>query len=522
MNPKIRIYFVLLLAVVTVGTAWFVVGRRRTIRHVVLISIDTCRADYLSFYGHPRKITPTIDAIARESVLFKNVVAPVPMTLPSHSSMFTGTIPPYHGVHDNLGVKLDGSSVTLAEMLHEGGYTTSGIVSTFILDSKLGIGQGFDTYAEYNTKTTGLTGKRLAGGRRGDDVSRWACTWLDGHKSEKFFLFLHFFDPHTPYEPPEPFAAAYSDNLYAGEIAYVDQCIGRVVDKLKELELYDEALIVITSDHGEMLGEHGETEHSYFIYESAIKVPLIFKLPGRSKHVEVDDTVGLIDIVPTVCGLAGVVTPSQVQGKDLSPYFNKNTGFREERYLYTESLTATKLGCNSLLGVIKGNWKYIQTTRPELYDVTEDPGETNNLVKKEFQRARLLKEHLKLILTEQVRKGEGGSKITLDAESKRRLESLGYVSGSVDESFEFDESKNDPKDLIHIHEKFKKATIQVLQKQYEQAKRLCQEMLNEYPDLLYVHDLSGRIAFETDDMASAITHYSTQRFCVLNLVLSMP
>jgi arylsulfatase A-like enzyme/Flp pilus assembly protein TadD len=508
MNSKIHIYFVLLLAVVTVGAAWFFLGRERPIRRVVLISIDTCRADYLSCYGYPRRLTPVIDAIARESVLFKNVVVPVPMTLPSHSSMFTGTIPPYHGVHDNLGAKLDASSVTLAEILRDEGYATGAIVSTFILDSKLGIGQGFDTYADYNTKTTGLTGKRLADGRRGGDVSRLACTWLDVHKSDKFFLLLHFFDPHTPYEPPEPFSAAYSDNLYAGEIAYVDQCIGWVVDKLKELELFDEALIVITSDHGEMLGEHGEAEHSYFVYESAIKVPLILKLPRRSRHIEVDDTVGLVDILPTVCGLLDIVPPAKVHGEDLSPYCKKNTESREQRNLYTESLTPTKLGCSSLLGVIKGNWKYIQTTRPELYDIAKDPGETNNLVVKEFQRARLLAEHLELILTEQVRKGEGGSKITLDAESKRRLESLGYVSGSVDESFEFDESKNDPKDLIHIHEKFKKATIQVLQKQYDQAKKLCQEMLNEYPDLLYVHDLSGRIAFGTDDMASAITHYS--------------
>jgi arylsulfatase A-like enzyme/Flp pilus assembly protein TadD len=511
MNCRIRLIFVLLLGAVIVTAAWFFLGHLAVpeVRNVVLISIDTCRADYLSCYGHLRKITPTIDAIAGKSVLFKKVVAPVPMTLPSHSSMFTGTIPPYHGVHDNLGAKLDASNVTLAEILRDEGYATGAIVSTFILDSKLGIGQGFDTYADYNTKTTGLTGKRLAGGRRGDDVSRLACTWLDAHKSDRSFLFLHFFDPHTPYEPPEPFAATYSDNLYAGEIAYVDRCIGRVVDKLKELGLFDETLIIITSDHGEMLGEHGEAEHSYFVYESAIKVPLIFKLPRRSRHIEVDDTVGLVDILPTVCGLLGIDPPAQVQGKDLSPYCRKNAGPRQQRNLYTESLTPTKVGCSSLLGIIRGNWKYIQTTRPELYDIAKDPGETNNLVAKESKRARFLAEHLKLILTEQVRNSSGGnSEIALDDESKKRLESLGYIGGIIDNSLEFNDSKNDPKDLIHIHEKSKKATIHALKKQYRQAKELCREMLDEYPDLLYVHDLSGRIAFETDDMASAITHYS--------------
>jgi arylsulfatase A-like enzyme len=282
------------------------------IRNVLLISIDTCRADYLGCYGYQDKTTPNIDAIARQSIVFENVISPVPLTLPAHASLLTGTIPPYHGVHDNFDYWLDDSHVTLAEILKGHGFATGAVVSAFVLDSKFGTGQGFDSYYHDFGEEPG--GGR-ADERKGQEVSNLAVQWLEKHKSDRFFLFVHYYDPHAPYLPPEPFASEFSDNLYAGEIAYTDYCIEQVIKKLKEFGLFDSTLVVITSDHGEMLGEHGEDGHGYFIYQSAIKVPLIVKLPGKHTSRVVGQLAGLIDIVPTICSLLGVLFHSRRPGQ---------------------------------------------------------------------------------------------------------------------------------------------------------------------------------------------------------------
>ena len=245
-----------LVLVVVVAAIWLLSNSNswpKDIRHIILISIDTCRADYLSCYGPTRRTTPNIDAIAREGILFKKVVAPVPLTLPSHCSMLTGTIPLFHQVHDNNGYKLVPSKVTLAEILRDHKCKTAAIVSSWVLDSKFGLDQGFGSY---NDDYIEEKKDDFYSGRRAEETSRLACTLLEKHKGKNFFLFLHYYDPHIPYDPPEPFASEFADNLYAGEIAYTDHCIGRVIKKLKELGLYDSTLIIITSDHGEMLGEH--------------------------------------------------------------------------------------------------------------------------------------------------------------------------------------------------------------------------------------------------------------------------
>ena len=505
MNTKIRTFSILLLVVIIGIAAWFFLGggpSRVKIRNVVLISIDTCRADYLGCYGYRRKITPNIDAVAKEGILFENVVVPIPLTLPSHSSMLTGTTPLYHGIHDNLDYQLGQSNLTLAEILKDNGFVTGAIISCFVLDSQFGLDQGFDTYNDQFEEEhyAGNISERIGG-----EASRFAVEWLEEHKNERFFFFLHYFDPHTDYEPPEPFASKFLFNPYAGEIAYTDYCISRVIKKLKDLGLYDSTLLIITGDHGEMLGEHGESEHGFFIYESAIKVPLIFKLPGRHKSKRIKEMVGLIDIVPTVCSLLGIQLPRQVQGKDISScLFGKSFPDRQ-RHIYCESLYPTKYNANSLLGVVTERWKYIQTTRPELYDIAEDPQESNNLVTKHPQRARILQDRLKQILEEQFRKGPD-SELELDEQSKRRLESLGYVASSVKEDFEFDQSKDDPKDLIDFHSSNGKVAYLIGQGKYAEAKELCEEMLIQRPEFLGGHINMAQIAMKQDDFAGAISH----------------
>ena len=497
---------VLTIAAIAVSLWGCFTASPKDIRHVILISIDTCRADYLSCYGYPNETTPNIDAIAREGVLFKKVVAPVPLTFPSHCSMLTGTIPPFHQVHDNADSELRPASVTIAEIMQHNGYKTGAIVSTFILDSMLGMNQGFGYYNddyEHEKKDD------IDNGRRAEEASRLACEWLEKSAGEKFFLFLHYFDPHIPYIPPEPFATRFADNSYAGEIAYTDHCIGQVIKKLKDLRLYDSTLIIITSDHGEMLGEHGEIEHGYFIYESAIKVPLIMKFPGRPQGKSInDDVVGLIDIVPTICSFAGVSNPSHadVQGEDLSCFFT-TSNIDKRRYIYCESLYPQRYGGNSLLGVVTNQWKYIQTTRPELYDLDKDTDETKNLVYLQPKQAHILKERLRLILDEQYQEGQKNNNSTFDPERRKRLESLGYVvSGTIQKDFRFDQSRTDPKNLIYLHEQNRRLKIFLTRKQYKRAKALCTKLLAERPKEVYLHYKLGEIAFALGDMEEAITH----------------
>ncbi len=505
---------ILLGLVLAAVVIWFLLRSGQSpkeIRNVVLISIDTCRADYLSCYGYPRQTTPNIDALAAEGTVFENTISPVPITLPAHSSMLTGTIPPYHGVHYNGDYQLDQSSVTLAEILKDNGFTTGGIISAFVLDSKFGIDQGFDTYNdqfEEERRTAGDISERI-----GAEASRFALNWLDQNKNEKFFLFLHYFDPHGDYVPPEPFASEFADNLYAGEIAYTDHCIGLVLSKLKQLGLYDSTLIIITADHGEMLGEHGELSHLYFIYQSAMKVPLIFRLPGQRKSKRIEELVGIVDIVPTVCGLLGIEVPKQVQGQDLSPCLLGKVRPDRDRHMYCESLFPTKYNASSLLGVVTNRFKYIQTTRPELYDLVKDPHENNNLIKQEPHEARILQDKLARMLEQAVRKNELDSKVELDAKSRERLASLGYVGGGIIEDFDFDQTREDPKDLIDFHNLYMTVMALVSQEMYGEAKVSAEELVRQRPDCFVGYLQLAEIARKQKDYSGVAVN--------LNMVIEL-
>ena len=455
-------------------------GKR--IKHVILISIDTCRADRLGCYGYRYARTPNIDAFAEDSTLFENVVSTVPLTLPAHSSMMTGTIPPYHGVHDNLGYQLGESNITLAEILKEKGYATGAVIAAFVLDSRFGLDQGFDYYndrfdEEYNT--IGIAE------RKGGEVTGYGIKWLAEHYKEPFFLFLHYYDPHQKYDPPEPFKVTLFDDdnsRYNGEIAYADHCVGQVIEKLKTLGIYDSTLIIITGDHGEALGGHLEMSHGYFIYQETMQIPLMFKVPGISGQLKVDDLSGVVDIMPTICSILNIDYPSGIQGKDLSQYCKRKITTKKDRHLYCESMTPTKSNCSSLLGVVNSRFKYIQAPRPELYDLVNDPHENNNLVEEQPQRARMMQDRLKKILEETVRK-EGPDRIEFGEEERRKLEALGYIASSrVTEDFDFDQTKDDPKDFIFFHNTSASLACLVFEKKYSEAKEICLKLLEQRPD----------------------------------------
>lgn len=507
---SIRFYFLLLVLVFAsaVTTVWYL-HRPNFVKNntppIILISIDTCRADHLSCYGYSRPTTPNIDELAKTGTLFTNVITPIPITLPAHCSMLTGMIPPCHGVHFNMNQKLPSSKKTLAKILFDAGYKTAAVTGAFVLDSQFGLDQGFeiynDTFLDPIEVSTGVE-------RRAGEVSQFGCEYLEKFNGTPFFLFLHFYDPHHRYEPPEPYATTYAETPYAGEIAYTDQCIGEIVKKLKELGLYDSALIIITGDHGESLGEHGEDYHAYFIYQSNIKVPLVIKTPGQDNPQRIDTPVGLIDIVPTILGYLGIDIPDDVQGTDLSINYNKKIPSDKERYRYCESLTATQYDCSTLRGVVGSRWKYIQAPRPELYDLISDPAEMNNLAKIRPGKLNILEKHLKeILISSSLSEPSTQSRLPSDTENLERLRSLGYVGTGVDEdSMDFDSAKPDPKDFIDFYQIALGTQELITDKKFQQAKIICQKMVNDHPDFPIWHLYLGKIAFSEGNASEAVGH----------------
>ena len=516
---KTRNIIICLIVIILIVTIAGILAYRNSsapgIRHIVLISMDTTRADYLSCYGYKHKTTPNIDAVADEAVRFEQVIAPIPLTLPSHSTMMTGTIPPTHGIHDNLNYTLGDSNLTLAEMLQAKGYTTGGIISTYVLEDTFGLDQGFDTYDdEFDETLSDAAGAQ----RRGGEVSEHAIKWLDENQDEDFFLFLHYYDPHSPYNPPDAYkglfvSKASTGNMdekvklsYAEEIAYTDHCIGQVVEKLKSLGLYDSTLLIITGDHGEAFKEHREMGHGYFIYQPSIHVPLIVKLPGQPTAQTVSGVAGLVDLTPTICSLLDIETPEHIQGRDLSGDLFNEPSENDGHYIYSESLLATKYKATPLLAVTGNRFKYIQTARPELYDLIEDPIESRNLVDEQPQRARILQDVLGVMLEESLVADTSDSKLELDDESLKKLESLGYVGGALEEDFSFDQDKADPKDTFQYHLDLTDIMGLMQKKDYDAAEKLCQSFISKGLEVPQVYSHLAQIATEREDEPQAIDY----------------
>jgi len=504
-----RCFRVLVLVPVLFIGGWLFVqcGAKGTgIRHVVLISIGSCRADHLSCYGFNRPTTPNIDGIAAEGVIFENVISPVPITLPAHISMLTGLTPLSHGVHDNMNDVLTNDKLTLAEIFKNHDFLTGGIVSAFVLDAQSGMAQGFDFYQD----DFGKAGDRdLSRERPGDETTQLAENWLQEHKDESFFLFLHYNDPHHEYKPPEPYATRFADDSYSGEIAFVDHCIGRVTAKLKELAIDDSTLLIISGDHGEMLGEHGEKEHSFLIYESAIKVPLLVKLPGSGSKepVRVKEAVGLIDVVPTICELLGFEIPPAVQGMSLVPLLQKKELSLKNRYFYIESMIPTYLGANPPLGLRTDDWKYIRTTHPELYHLKNDPKEQVNLLEKESPRASDYRDVLEKLLKEQ-QSAPPRRRMTPDREALNKLAALGYVAANITgDTFTVDRDKPDPKDLIGLHQGLQRVLQLKFEQKFPDAKQMLEELERQQPHFK-VYDHLGEIALLENNIDQAIAYYS--------------
>jgi arylsulfatase A-like enzyme/Flp pilus assembly protein TadD len=474
--------------------------------HVIFITIDTLRADRLGCYGYGQIQTPNIDALAASGVRFTHAYSPVPITLPAHTAIFTGSSPMATGVHDYLGNNVPPSAVTLAETLRQAGYSTGAFLGAAVLDSRFGLNQGFDTYFDhFDFKRVDQTNiDRLE--RRGDLVVDEALGWLQRNPRRPFFLWVHLYDPHYPYLPPEPYAGQYRDRPYDGEIAFADAQVGRLLSALREVPGYENSLVVLASDHGESLGEHGEKKHGFFVYNSTIHVPLLIKVPGVPPRV-VEENVSLIDVMPTVLQALGLPAPAAMQGRSLLSALQGRPSARASE-VYAESyLPLLHFRWSPLRALHWRHLKYIDAPRPELYDTREDPQETRNL----FAERQSTAHEIRSRLLNHIRRFTPASASSASEEQiadpalRERLQSLGYLAISAGTYAEAgDKSLADPKDRIRVYELFWDAMDDERQGRYRDSLRKLQEAELREPNSLPFRYLTGLNHFRLRNYARAV------------------
>jgi len=480
--------------------------------NIILFTIDTLRADHLECYGYDRVKTPNINRLASEGILFEHNIVQAPLTLPSHSSIFTGTHPLYHGIRDNGGFYLEEKHITLAEVLKTNGYSTGAFVGAFVLDSRWGLDQGFDYYYDNFDLTKYKTVSLDSVQRRGDEVLAEACKWLEKNSQDKFFAWIHLYDPHTPYNPPEPYKTQYSGRrfgLYDGEIAYVDLLMGDFRSFMEEKSLMEKTLIIFTSDHGESLGEHKENAHGFFIYDSDIRVPLIIRFPEKKLQGNIiPSQVRSIDIMPTILNMLGEKSPESVQGESiLSLILGKQGG--EAFSAYSETYWPRyHYGWSELKSLRKGQYKFIDAPKPELYDILEDPGELNNLVNKKATLGHEMKRELEALMDRYSAEGieEAGPK-KIDNDSLVKLQALGYIGSFRASSKQKGEKLADPKDRIELYNEIKVAQFLVTEEKMDQAEKKIKDVLNKDPSVLEARYILGNIYSKQKKYDEAIEEY---------------
>jgi choline-sulfatase len=477
---------------------------------VVLISIDTARADRFSYTGSPLVDTPWVDSIAAQGAGFLQAVSPVPITLPAHVSLFTGKNPNVHGIRSNGFFHVPEDETTLAEILQEAGYATAAFVGAAVLDTRYGLSQGFEHYDDRMNFTDEASQASAFAQRRGEEVVDAALGWLSNRERSPTFVWLHLFDPHAPYSPPEPERSQHPSSPYNGEVAYTDRVIGKFLTAYKKLGRYENAIVVITSDHGEGLGEHGESTHGIFLYDATVRVPLVLAGPGIRPGAVVEDQVSLIDIFPTVLDLLGLETPPHIAGETLLSTINLKTTEKSERIAYIESLYARlHYGWAGFRGIRQSNSKLIVGREAELYDLDDDPREESDLAPTQPGTIEELRNTLDSNFPET--RGLAENRIEVDGATQRQLAALGYASTSIETEAEPNERLPDPRDKIRVLQKKDRALALFNQGQHQEAIRLAESCVEEEPGsgtfakyLAHMYKAEGRFGEALAELSRAI------------------
>jgi choline-sulfatase len=524
--------------------------------NVVLITLDTVRADRMGFLGSQRKLTPNLDAFARGSVVFTHAYSQVPLTTASHATILTGTYPQFHKVND-FGVPLSEDMPYVPSILKNHGYHTAAFVGSLVLDpntrSAPGFDRGFDTFDAGFHRRRPQESRYQAIERRGGEVVAHALAWLSQHPRGPFFIWMHLYDAHDPYDPPEPYKSEYASAPYDGEIAYVDSAVGKLLTQMRLRGLYDGAMIAVMADHGEALGEHGESTHGIFLYDETIHVPLLFKLPGEhSVGTRIKDRVELVDVVPTILQTLGFVPPHEMQGRSLLPMLKpaaKGAKGQEqatpvERPAYAESdYPHRTFGWSTLRALRTGKYLYVDSPRTELYDQVSDPKAEHNLSATSPALVSTLAGQLE-VFRQKTSSARAAPQVSADPELQEKLSALGYVADSSSAPMPgIKETGADPKDkvevvnLLHEAEILKEEMhfqesvpplervielepnlpIAYLQlgtalsslREYEKALPVLRKAVEMRPDLVIPRYQLGSALFETGDFASAAVQFET-------------
>jgi arylsulfatase A-like enzyme/Flp pilus assembly protein TadD len=462
--------------------------------NVILITLDTTRADRMGFLGSSRGLTANLDAMAKQGVVFSRAYSHVPITTASHTTILTGTYPQFNHVND-FGIPLSPRLPYLPDLLRQRGYHTGAFVGSLILDpldgTAPGFDRGFDVYdAGFHLRRHGADRYQTVERRAGDAVQH-ALAWLSQLPNGPFFLWIHLYDPHDPYDPPEPYKSRYASQPYDGEIAYADSAVGKLLDALRKHGLYDETMIAVMADHGESLGAHGENTHGIFLYDETLHVPLLIKFPlNRFAGKRIETRVGLVDVAPTVLQAAGVTVPKEIQGESLLALLRPATpGARavaatpQDRPAYAETdYPHRAFGWSALRALRAGKYLYIQAPQRELYDQTADPQEEHNLAEGSKAVADTLGSQL-----DEFRQKTSQSMVALakpDADQAQKLQALGYVaSGSTPARDDPKTGAIDPKGRVEVSNLLHDAMFDVEDARYEEAVPLLERVLKEQPDM---------------------------------------
>lgn len=492
--------FLVAIAAVIIASAGFFVWRRTVLpgasstTPVILISIDTLRSDHLPAYGYSAVSTPNIDALRADGILYERAYSHVPLTLPSHTSILTGLLPADHGVRDNVGFRLATSIPTVQEVLKKNGYATGGAVSAYVLRRETGIARGFDFYDD---QVEPIGPSKVIGRvqREGGETLQAATSWLDAQSGKPFFFFLHLYDPHTPYHAPEPFFSRYQ-NKYDGEIAYADSVVGDLIAKLKQSGVYDRALVILLSDHGEGLNEHGEEEHGIFLYREDLQVPLIVKLPRESQHgATVKTPVELVDVFPTILQQTATPMPAGHHAGESLLAFLKGGG--QDRPIYSETFYPRfHFGWSDLHSLIEGNEHFIRAPQAELYDLSSDPSEKKNVIDQNRRSYVRMREAIEPFVR------EAAAPSNIDPEDAAKLAALGYVGSTVDTHA--GQNLPDPKTTIGVFHQIRQAYTWYRNGKEDDALRLTNQLLADNAQITDLWDLKFNIYDKLGKKAEAM------------------
>lgn len=532
-----RIFFLFLaLAGAFVATIFFSRARKTDFSRLrrnerfdfILITVDTLRADRIGCYGFSQVKTPTIDSFASRGVKFDRCIATTPLTLPSHTSILTGTFPLFHGVRDNGGFIVPPELKTLAEVFKEQGYATAAFVGAYVLDSKWGLDQGFDYYfdrfdlSKFEKISLGTVQ------RPANEVIDEALKWLDQNRDQKFFAWIHLYDPHTPYEPPSPFDTQYPNHPYLGEIAFTDTQLARLWHYLEDIGLAEKLFLIFASDHGESLGEHREAAHGFFVYQEAIHVPLIFVTPfKRFEGISVSRVVSLVDVMPTILEMSGFPIPAEVQGKSLAPWFSHpNKG--ADGYAYAETFYPRfHYGWSELKSFQTSRFKLILSPDPELYDLELDPEEMKNLAPAEKQRLADLEKQAVRFMNLASENAHELDYRKIDEETRERLAALGYVGAFTDSAKLEGKKLANPRDKIGVFNELSRAREIGMSGKAEEAVEIIKAIIAEDPDINDAYFALGNVYFKQRNFEAAIAAFAQalerkpdDSFCVINIANS--